>query len=141
MAWAPTRSDGRGLQKLFSYLTQNNPDPGTENNLALVSLLLGVNTDKAQELAEKVFKKDPKNPSFLSTYAFALHLKKKDAEGLRLFEQLSAKELEDPSIALYYGIALASSGQKEKAQKYLTLAGKAQTLPEERRLLVEATQK
>ena len=130
----------RGLQKLFSYLAQNNPDPGTENNLALVSLLLGMNTDKAHELAEKVFKKDPKNPSFLSTYAFALHLKKKDAEGLQLFEQLSAKELEDPSIALYYGIALAAAGQKEKAQKYLTLAGKAQTLPEERRLLAEATQ-
>ena len=133
-----SRGDTRGLQKLYSYLSENSADPGAENNFALVSLLLGLNTDKAHEMAESVFKKDPKNPSFLSTYAYSLHLKKKDAEAIQLFERLSAQELEDPSIAAYFGIVLAGAGQQEKAQKYLKLAERAQTLPEEKRLLVEA---
>ena len=136
-----SQGNTRGLQKLYSYLHQNNPDPGTENNLAIVSLLLGVNTDSAHQMAENVYKKHPKNPSFLSTHAYALHLRKKDAEALKLFEQLSPAELEDPSIAAYYGIVLVSAGQKEKARKYLKLAEKAQTLPEERQLLVEAGEK
>ena len=133
-----SQGNTRGLQKLYSYLVQNNPDPGAENNLALVSLLLGVNMDKAHEMAERVFKKDPKNPSFLSTYAYSLHLRKRDAEALALFSQLTPREIEDPSIAVYYGVILASAGQNDEAKKYFKLAAKAPVLPEERKLLTEA---
>lgn len=65
-------------------------------------------------------------------------MKKRDAEALALFEQLSRREIEDPSIAVYYGVILASAGQNDEAKKYFTLAAKAPVLPEERKLLTEA---
>ncbi len=132
------KGNTRGLLKLYAYLAENRPDPGTENNFALTSLLLGQNRDKAMEVTERVFKADPKNASFLSTYAYALSLQNKRAEALKLFEQLPAKELEQPSIAAYYGILLAGSGDLEKARVYLKLGEKASGLPEERALLADA---
>ena len=133
-----SQGNTRGLLKLYSYLIRDSSDPGAENNFALISLLLGTNTEKAHQMAENVFKKDPKNASFLSTCAYSLHLKNKNAEALKLFEQLSNQELENPSIAAYYGIVLASAGEQEKARKYLKLAERAPTLPEEKTLLAEA---
>ena len=128
----------RGLLKLYTYLADNKPDPATENNFALTSLLLGQNREKATLISERVFKADPKNASFLSTHAYALYLQGKKPEALKLFEQLPAKELEQPSIAAYFGILLAGSGEPEKARAYLILGEKASGLPEEKLLLADA---
>ncbi len=136
-----SRGNTRGLQKLYSRLAENGTQIGAQNNLALVSLLLGTNLEEAHRLARQVFQQEPKNASFLSTYAFSLHLQKKDADALKLLEQLSPRELENPSIALYYGIILVASEKQEVAQKYLKLAEGAPTLPEEKKLIALAREK
>jgi len=69
----------------------------------------------------------------------SLYLLKKNADALKIIEQLGPKLLEDPSIAGYYGMILQAAGDGAKAKKYLDLVGdlaldpkaKPQFLPEE----------
>jgi hypothetical protein len=78
---------------------------------------------------------------FVSTYAFSLHVQGRSAEGLKLIETLKPARLDDPSVASYYGVLLAASGEKEKAQRYFEKAEKAPILPEEMALISEARKK
>ncbi|MEO7297085.1 MAG: hypothetical protein ABI042_00765 [Verrucomicrobiota bacterium] len=130
----------RGLQKVYARLAEKESDTESQNNYALLSLLLGLNVENAHRLGEEVFRKEPKNPSYLSTHAFSLHLQDKDAEARKLFEQLTEKDLENPAVAGYYGVILASAKQTEKARKYLDLAKSAPLLPEEK-MIMEAARK
>ena len=50
-------------------------------------------------------------------------------------EKLTAKQLEEPSIAGYYGLVLKANGKTAKARTYLDLSAKAALLPEERKLM------
>ena len=129
----------RGLQSLFSLALQRE---GTNltfmNNLASTALLLESWEKKPHELAREVFAKAPTNTSFVATYAYSLLVQKQPAEALKTMQQLTASQLEDPSIATYYGLILKSSGDSAKAAKYLELAGKAKLLPEELKLVDRA---
>jgi len=51
---------------------------------------------------------------------------------------LSEAELEQPQIAAYYGVLLASSGDFSRAAKFLDLGEKAYLLPGEKKLLEKA---
>ncbi len=53
-------------------------------------------------------------------------------------ESLKPGQLENPSIAVYYGVLLAASDERAKAGKYLDLAETGQLLPEEKALLQSA---
>ena len=53
-------------------------------------------------------------------------------------QQLKPKDLEDPSVAGYYGLILHATGNREKAKAYLQWASKAQMLPEEKKLFDRA---
>jgi len=129
----------RPLMMLFSQESKRNPsDVSVKNNLAMTALLLGANELRPHELARDVYQKDPTNAAYISTYAFSLHLQKKDAEALKLMQQLKPKDLEEPSIAGYYGLILQATGQKEKAKVYLRWASRAQVLPEEKKLFDRA---
>ena len=130
----------RSLMMLYSQQAKTFPsDLGVKNNLAMTALLLDAQEMKPHELAREVFEKAPTNPSYASTYALSLYLLKKNADALKIIEQLGPKLLEDPSIAGYYGMILQAAGDGAKAKKYLDLVGdlaldpkaKPQFLPEE----------
>lgn len=133
------RGDTRRLRDVYAALLKLNPaDAVAKNNLATVSFLLNSDLDQAHTQAEEIYKQDPKNPGFVSTYAYSLHLRGKTKEGLKVFQTLTPQQLQTPSIALYYGLMLAADGEAPTAKKYLALAGKAQLLPEESALLAAA---
>ena len=125
----------RSLMMLYSQQARMAPsDLGLKNNLAMTALLLGAQEMRPHELAREIFEKSPASASFVSTYAFSLHLLKKHAEALRVIEQLGPKQLEDPSISGYYGMILQAAGDRQKARKYLEMTTRAKLLPEERKL-------
>ena len=127
------------LLKLYSQELKRSPsDVAIKNNLAMVALLLDAQELNPHALAREVYQQDPTNSAFISTYAFSLHLQKKDAEALRVIERLTPQELQDPSVAGYYGLILQGTGNKQKALGYLGLAFKGSLLPEERRMFEKA---
>jgi tetratricopeptide (TPR) repeat protein len=129
----------RPLMALFTQQVKRVPsDLDAKNNLAITALLLEAKEINAHELAREIYQKVPTNSSYASTYAFSLHLQKKDAEALKVMEQLKPKDLEKPSIAGYYGLILRATGNAEKARAYLGWASKARVLPEEQKLFDRA---
>ena len=129
----------RPLMMLYSQQVKRSPsDLGARNNLAMTALLLDAQELKPHELAREVYGKAPTNAAFISTYAFSLHLQKKDAEALKVIEQLKPQELQDPSIAGYYGLILKATGNGAKAKTCLELVSKTPLLPEERKLFDRA---
>ncbi|MBE0542914.1 MAG: hypothetical protein IH623_16325 [Verrucomicrobia bacterium] len=129
----------RPLLSLFSQELKRAPgDLAIKNNLAMTALLLEANELKPHDLAREVYEQSPTNASFASTYAFALHLQGKDADALKIMQSLTPKQLEDPSIAGYYGLILKATGEGERAKAYLNWAFKGPLLPEERKLFERA---
>jgi Flp pilus assembly protein TadD len=129
----------RPLMMLYSQELKLSPaDLGLKNNLAMTALLLDAQELKPHDLAREVYQQAPTNSSYASTYAYSLHLQKKDAEALKVMQRLPPKALEDPSIAGYYGLILKETGSPAKAKAYLDWASKATMLPEEKQLFSRA---
>jgi len=129
----------RGLNRLFGVLAELNPrDLGARNNFAATSLLLNLKVAKAHELARELYTERPDDAIIASTYAFALHLSGQTEEGLAVLQKFNPESLEDPAVALYYGVLLSASGQPAPAKQYLGLAQPAKLLAEERQLLEAA---
>jgi tetratricopeptide (TPR) repeat protein len=129
----------RPLLTLFSLQLQNNPtNLAVMNNLALTAMLVEAWEKKPHELARTVYQKGSTNSAFVSTYAYSLLVQQKAGEALKVIEQLSPQQLEDPSIAGYYGLILQANGQRDKAKKYFDLGLKAKLLPEEQKLFDRA---
>jgi hypothetical protein len=53
-------------------------------------------------------------------------------------ESLNVEQLQEPSIAAYYGVILIAAGENEKAREYLKLGDSAKLLPEEKALIAKA---
>jgi hypothetical protein len=131
--------DTQNLYRVLLHLQELHPDDrDILNNVAQVSLLLSLNTERGQTLAHDVYEKDPKNPTYISTYAFALYLKGEAAKAYKLFATLTDAELREPPIAVYYGIILAAVDDGDRATEFLDLGQKASLLPEEKALLEKA---
>jgi tetratricopeptide (TPR) repeat protein len=129
----------RSLMMLYSQQLKRSPsDLSVKNNLAMTALLLDAQELKPHELAREVYEKAPTNADYVSTYAFSLHTQKKDTEALKVIEQLKPRDLENPSIAGYYGLILKATGNRAKAKPYLEWAFKSPLLPEERKLFEKA---
>jgi tetratricopeptide (TPR) repeat protein len=132
----------RSLLTLFTLAAQNDPaDPAAKNNLAMTAMLLESWEKKPHDLAREVYAKFPTNASFVSTYAYSLLVQQHAGEALKTMEQLSPQQLEVASISGYYGLILQASGNAAKARKYLDLASKATLLPEEKKLITQASKK
>jgi hypothetical protein len=128
----------RGLQRVLTRVVERNPkDIPAKNNLATVSLLLLTDLSRAHELAKEVHATDPANPAFASTYAYSLHLQGRNADALKVLGVLKPEELRAPSIAAYYCVVLAATGDFKLAREYLALAEKGRLLPEEKALLAQ----
>jgi Flp pilus assembly protein TadD len=129
----------RPLMTFFIQELKRSPsDLAIKNNLAMTALLLEAKELKPHDLAREVYQKAPNNATYASTYAFSLYLQGKNAEALKVFQTLKPQELENTSIAGYYGLILKATGNKEKARVYLDWAFKSPMLPEERKLFERA---
>ncbi len=129
----------RSLMTLSGQQLKFNPaDLWVKNNLIMCSLLLDEQELKPNDLARALYNAAPDNPSFVSTYSFSLFLQKKNAEALKIIEQLKPEELKKPSIAGYYGLILKATGNPAKAKIYLSSAFKSNLLPEEQKLFNQA---
>jgi Tfp pilus assembly protein PilF len=109
-----------------------------KNDLAMLSLLLNRDADKAHAWAKQVYDSEPRNLAYASTYAFSLHVQGKTPESLKILQALPPEELKFPPVAAYYGLFLAASGQPVKAAAYLRLGESAPLLPEEKSLVAKA---
>jgi tetratricopeptide (TPR) repeat protein len=131
--------DTENLYRVLLHEIELHPDDANvQNNFAQLSLLLDLNTDRGQKIAREVYKKDPKNPAYVSTYAFALHTAGDSEEALKILETLSPEQLRQPEIAAYYGIILAAMGDQKRAAEFLDLGEKATLLPPEKALVEKA---
>lgn len=129
-----------GLHQLYAIMNTHSPDDAADkNNLAATALHLKIDVSKARQWAAEDYAKNPGDPFVASTYAFALHLQGRDKQGLAVLEKLPPAELAQPSVALYYGVLLAATGNTDKAMPWLQLAKtKGHLLPEEQELLSAA---
>jgi tetratricopeptide (TPR) repeat protein len=129
----------RPLMQLFSLQLNRNPsDLAAKNNLAMVAMLLHAQELNPYGLAQEVYQQDPTNSFYKCTYAFALHLQGKNADALKIMQQISPKALENSSTAGYYGVVLKASGDNTQAGIYLKRSVQGQLLPEERALFGQA---
>jgi predicted Zn-dependent protease len=109
-----------------------------KGNLATTALLLKSNVTQACQWAAEIYAQAPTNAHVASTYAFAMHLQGRDQEGLAALQKLKPSQLEQRSVALYYGILLTATGKASEAAPYLQIARtNGQLMPEEKQLLAE----
>lgn len=131
--------DAENLYRVMLHQTEFRPnDRNVQNNFAQLSLLLNLNADRGQKAAREVYESDPKNPAYVSTYAFALYTQGDVKKALKTLETLSPDQLHKPEIAAYYGIVLAAAGDRARAPEFLDLGEKAQLLPQEKALVEKA---
>jgi Flp pilus assembly protein TadD len=133
--------DTQGLHRVLLRLFETDPtNLNVQNNLAQTSLLLNANPDQARRLATELYHKAPSNPSYATTYAYALYSRGNVQQALDVMESLTPEQLQQPQIAAYYGVFLARAGANDKAAHFLELANKANLLTEEKEL-VDAAKK
>jgi cytochrome c-type biogenesis protein CcmH/NrfG len=131
--------DTENLYRVLLHQIELHPDDANvQNNFAQLSLLLGLNTDRGQKAAREVYDKDPKNPAYVSTYAYALHVAGDSKKAQAVLETLTPEQLRQPAVATYYGIILAAVGDQARAAEYLDLGDKANLLPQEKALVEKA---
>ena len=131
--------DTENLYRVLLHEVELHPDdPNLQNNFAQLSLLLSLNTDRGQKAAREVYDKDPKNPAYVSTYAYAFHVAGDSKKALALLETLTPEQLREPNVAAYYGVFLAAAGDQTRAAEYLDLGDKANLLPQEKALVEKA---
>ncbi|HXI70586.1 MAG TPA: hypothetical protein VNN22_09565 [Verrucomicrobiae bacterium] len=138
-----TAGNTRKLYQFYAECLARSPqNVALKNNLAATALLLKTNLTQASQWVADLYARQTNDPVIVSTYAYALHLQGRDREGLAAFQQLQPAQLEQPSVALYYGVLLAASGDHAKATPFLAIAEKEEhLLPEEKQLLKTETLK
>jgi thioredoxin-like negative regulator of GroEL len=131
--------DTENLYRVLLHQSELHPeDRNVQNNFAQLSLLLNLNADRGQKIARDIYEKDPKNPAYASTYAFALHVQGDTKKALKVLETLTPEQLHKPAIAAYYGVMLAAAGDRARAPEFLDLGQKADLLPPEKALIEKA---
>ncbi|HXP62942.1 MAG TPA: hypothetical protein VN829_20745 [Dongiaceae bacterium] len=128
--------DTRAMNELLAKSLAANPsDNHLKNNLANVCLLRKSDLDKAYRLADEAYHASTNNPFFASTYAYSLLLQNKNTEALKIMDAIKPEFLKIPSVAAYYGVVHAQSGQQAAAKEPLLRAEAAGLLPEEKEIV------
>jgi Flp pilus assembly protein TadD len=131
--------DTAGFRRVCQTCMQRDPkDKLARNNFAMLSLLSGKEVPAAHQYAAELYAGEPGNPVFASTYAFSLHLQGKTKEGLAVFRALKPTDLDNPAVAVYYGVLLSAAGEVRASKNYLDMSGKALLMPEELALVASA---
>src|SRR5204863_2864073 len=123
------------MEFLIRKYAENPSDTRIKNNLASLYLLRKSDLEKAHQMAEEAFDSSPKDPFFISTFAYSLLLQQKSEEALRVVSALKPEYLQIPSIAAYYGVIQAQTGHKDRAKESLARADAAKLLPEEKEIV------
>ena len=132
----------RELLSVFNRMSELDPQNlNTKNNVAYALLILGMEADRAHMLSTEVYKADPTNAEFVSTYALSQNLKGKPDVALKALQKLPESELRIPSTALCYGIVLAAKGQEDEARVFLETAEAGRLLPQEKAMVLKAREK
>jgi cytochrome c-type biogenesis protein CcmH/NrfG len=132
-------ADAENLYRVLLHQLEFHPDDrNVQNNFAQLALLLNLNADRGQKIARDVYEKDPKNPAYVSTYAFALYAQGDSKKAVKVLEVLTPEQLHTPEIAAYYGVILAAAGDQTRAPEFLDLGEKAKLLPQEKALVEKA---
>ncbi len=132
-------NDTQGLYRVLLRMSESDSsDLDAKNNLAQISLLLNAEPAYGRKLAEEVYRQDSSNALYATTYAYALYSKGDLSGAMKVMQNLTEEQLQQPAVSAYYGIFLAASGQGEKARRYLERGEKARLLPEEKALLDQA---
>lgn len=141
IAWERMQGRTANLNRIFARLMEfSSNDPMVRNNFAYSSLLLNANLSRAYEFAQRNHRAEPGNPYFVTTQALALYKQNQPAEALALLETLRPAELAAPERTLFRAVYRAATGDAGGAADLLSGVGVAGLLPEERRLLNEATE-
>ena len=128
----------QGLYRVLVRWAELAPeDLNVQNNLAQVSLLLDADREEAQRIADELYRKDPNNAAYATTYAYSLLTKGDTKSAAKVMNSLTPDQLRDPSISAYYGIVLAAV-HDEKARDFLATGQQAKLLPEEKKLIDKA---
>jgi hypothetical protein len=136
------KGDTADLYRVVQRRCESRPnDEKAQSNRAQLALLLDVDTTRAHEIAESLYRKEPTNSIYAATYAFALYRQSKYQNAVQIMSPLKPEELDRPEVAAYYAIFLAAAGDKQKAAEYFNRSGGASLLPEEKALLQKARDK
>lgn len=136
------KGDTADLYRVVSRRCETRPDDEkAQNNRAQLALLLDVDSGRAKETAERIYRKEPANPIYASTYALSLFRQNKNQKAVQVMSGLKPDDLNRPELAAYYGIFLAAAGDKQKASEYLSHSAGASLLPEEKALVEKARDK
>lgn len=139
LAWERFQGHTANINRIFARLAEfSGDDRMVKNNLAYSSLLLEANLPKAIEMARENFRADPKDPFFVTTYAFALYRQNKAAEALATLETLRPAALSVPERAMFRALYRVSTGDATGAATLLAGVKSGSFLPEERRLAARA---
>ena len=137
-----TQGQTRELADLFNQLYSADPSNArVQNDLATILLLRKSDLDKAHRLAQEAYQSAPGNPFYTCTYAYSLLLQSRDQEAAKIIGTLKADNLKNPSIAAYYGIVEAQTGNARAAAPALKVAQTARLLPEELQLVQQAQER
>jgi predicted Zn-dependent protease len=153
LLWIAAKDPANGddaLQALYTYFAQHGAtqdlyrvllhrqgfrpdDRAVQNNVAQLSLLLNLNTERAQRMARDLHQSEPTNAVYASTYAFGLHAAGDSKKAEQVLGALKPEQLRDPAIAAYYGIILAGAAITRAQRNTLTSAKKLACCPRKRR--------
>ncbi|HSI13580.1 MAG TPA: hypothetical protein VK961_16160 [Chthoniobacter sp.] len=132
------KNETREMLKVARAQVELDPSNATrKNNEAFLSLLLHGASARAERLAREATTSDPNVAEWAATYAYALHLAKKDAEAKRVLASLTPEARSRPGVGLYYAIVLAANGDEALAREALEKLDSRGMLPEERKLASE----
>jgi thioredoxin-like negative regulator of GroEL len=132
------QQDAEGIFRVLTRLSEIDPDNlDIKNNLAQIGLLFETKPEEARRIAADNYRQQPANAAYATTYAYSLLSEGSKDKALAVMKKLTPEQLEDPSIAAYYGICLAAV-KDPAAATYLTRAEKAPLLPPEKALVQKA---
>jgi tetratricopeptide (TPR) repeat protein len=131
--------DTRALINVTNRMLELDPqDAAAKNRMASLLFQTNASLERARQLAREAYAKDPKNPRFAATYAYALHLQGKTTEGIEIMRSLPGKLLETSPYSTFNAVLLANGGTPDEAYKFIQLAEKENPLPEETEILGKA---
>ncbi|MDX5481079.1 MAG: tetratricopeptide repeat protein, partial [Hymenobacteraceae bacterium] len=97
-----------------AVLAQDANNEHVLNNYSYFLSLRNEKLDKAREMAERLIKQHPNNPTYLDTYAWVLYKLGEYTEARKYLEQAVAIS-DDATIIEHYGDVLFKLGKKEEA--------------------------
>ena len=130
-------NDANGQYRVFKRLhSLRAQDASVANNFAYFATLTGNDLNAVEQIAKDNFKTSPENLAYRSTYALVLCTQNRASEALALLRVATEDWKNFPVIALPYGLALAGTGQKERAHEILTFIA-SETLTSQEAVLIK----